>query len=275
MDSSFDLDRLEADVQAARDQLARLEQERADLVLELGEFETLYNARVGPIQAQLEETQLHIDEYKLRIEMVRLRGRALAPSQLEAEVEYRLRDQRQHAEALHEQSQRARRASAPPPPPIDPATQLDLKQVYRELAKRAHPDLATDAEDRQQRSQRMTEVNALYAKRELDGLRRLLRSFEAEQQRQREDPQQRQRRLKDEYARIAAAIRHAKSEIAELNHSSMMTLKLEYALARARGRDVLAEVAQQTQTRLSEAETELNQLIDVFRELVETSGLAN
>jgi hypothetical protein len=191
MDPSFDLDRLEDDVQTARDQLARLEQERTDLLLELGEFETLYNARVGPIQAQLEETQLHIDEYKLRIEMVRLRGRSLAPSQLEAEVEYRLRDQRQHAEVLHEQSQRARSA---PPPPIDPAAQLDLKQVYRELAKRAHPDLATDADDRQQRSQRMTEVNALYARRELDGLRRWLRNFEAEQQRQREDPQQRQQR---------------------------------------------------------------------------------
>ena len=273
MDSSFDLDRLEADVQAARDQLARLEQERADLVLELDEFETLYNARIGPIQAKLEETQLHIGEYKLRIEMVRLRGRALAPSQLEAEVEYRLRDQRQHAEALHEQSQRARSTS--PPPPIDPAAQLDLKQVYRELAKRAHPDLAADADDRQQRSQRMTEVNALYARRELDELRQLLRHFEAEQQRQREDPQQRQRRLTDEYDRIAAAIRHARSEIAELNHGSMMMLKLEYALVRARGRDVLDEVAQQTQTRLSKAETELNLLIGVFRELVEVSGLAN
>ena len=68
---------LESDVQALRDQLARLEQEHADLVVELGEFETLYNARVGPLQAKLEEAQLHIAEYKLRIELVQWRGSSL------------------------------------------------------------------------------------------------------------------------------------------------------------------------------------------------------
>ena len=52
-----------------------------------------------------------------------------------------------------------------------------------------------------------------------------------------------------------------------------MALKLEAALARSRGRDVLAEVAQQTQAKLLEAESELQELIAKFREVVEAAGL--
>src|SRR5512139_1753561 len=159
-----DVDQLEGDVLALREQLARLEQEDADLRVELHDFELMYNARVGPIEAQLAEAQLHIDEYRLRIELVQWRGKSLSPIQLEAEVEHRLRDQRERAEAIHANADFAR--SFVPPPPIDPAADLDLKQVYRELAKRTHPDLATDEADRTVRSQRMAGINALYAKQD-------------------------------------------------------------------------------------------------------------
>jgi predicted nuclease with TOPRIM domain len=267
-----DLTQLETDVEAAREQLARLEQEHADLVVELSEFETLYNARVGPLQAKLEEAQLHIAEYKLRIDLVRWRGSSLAPSQLEAEVEYRLRDQRHYAHTMYEQAEQAR--SAAPPPTIDPTQSLDLKQIYRELAKRVHPDLAADGVDRSAREQQMKMINALYANRDADALRDVLRQLGAEDERRRELPQERAARLSQEYARLVAAIKRVKSEIAELNHSAMMSLKLDYALGRSRRRDVLGEVAAKVQAQLAEVELQLNQLIARFRELVEDVGLA-
>jgi len=267
-----DLTQLEIEVLALREQLARLEQEHADLRLELNEFELLYNARVGPIEAQLAEMQLHIDEYKLRIELVQWRGKSLSPIQLEAEVEHRLRAERERAEAIHANADIAR--SYVPPPPIDPTADLDLKQVYRELAKRTHPDLAIDEADRAIRSQRMVDVNALYAKQDLEGLRRILRQLETRRLAQDETPEQRLARLKDERLRLDAAIRHVKVEIADLNRDPLMVLKLEAALARSRGRDVLATVAQQTQAKLAAAESELHQLIAKFREVVEAAGLA-
>ena len=268
----IDSTQLENEVLALREQLARLEQEHADLRVELHDFELRYNARVGPIEAQLAEVQLHIDEYKLRIELVQWRGKSLSPIQLEAEVENRLRDQRERAEAIHANADIAR--SFVPPPPIDPAANLDLKQVYRELAKRTHPDLATDEADRAIRSQRMTDVNALYAKQNLEGLRRILRQLETRRLAQDETPEQRLARLKDERLRLDAAIRHVKVEIADLNRDPLMVLKLEAALGRSRGHDVLAEVAQQTQAKLLEAEIELHELIAKFRDVVEASGLA-
>jgi hypothetical protein len=268
----IDLAQLENEVLALREQLARLEQEHADLRLELNEFELLYNARVGPIEAALAEVQLHIDEYKLRIELVQWRGKSLSPIQLEAEVEHRLRDQRERAEAMHANADIAR--SFVPPSPIDAVADLDLKQVYRELAKRTNPDLATDADDRAIRSQRMVDINALYAKHDLEGLRKILRQLETARLGQNETPEQRLARLKHERVSLDAAIRHTKVEIADLNRNPLMALKLEAAIARSRGRDVLAEVAQQTQTTLHEAESELQGLIAKFREVVEAAGLA-
>ena len=161
-----------------------------------------------------------------------------------------------------------------PPPPIDPAADLDLKQVYRELAKRTHPDLAIAEDDRAIRSQRMVDVNALYAKQDLEGLRRILRQLETRRLAQDETPEQRLARLKDERLRLDAAIRHVKVEIADLNRDPLMVLKLEAALGRSRGHDVLAETAQQMQARLIEAESELQGLIAKFREVVEAAGLA-
>jgi len=268
-----DLIQLETEVLTLREQLARLEQEHADLRLELNEFELLYNARVGPIEAALAEVQLHIDEYKLRIELVQWRGKSLSPIQLEAEVENRLRDQRERAEAIHANADIAR--SFVPPLPIDAVADLDLKQVYRELAKRTHPDLATDVDDRAIRSQRMVEINALYAQHDLEGLRQLLRLMETARQEPYETSEQRLQRLKNERVSFDLAIRHAKVEIAEINRDPLMALKLEAALARSRGRDVLKETAQQMQVRLREAESELQDLIAKFREVVEAAGLAD
>jgi hypothetical protein len=260
------------EVLALREQLARLEQEHADLRAELNQFELLYNARVGSIEAALADVQLHIDEYKLRIELVQWRGKSLSPIQLEAEVEHRLHDQRERAEAIHANADIAR--SFVPPPPIDAVADLDLKQVYRELAKRTHPDLATDADDRAIRSQRMVDINALYAQHDLESLRKMLRLLETARQEPHEKPEQRLKRLKNERVSLDLAIRHTKAEIAEINRDPLMALKLDAAIARSRGRDVLAEVAQQMQATLNEAENELQELIAKFREVVEAAGLA-
>jgi hypothetical protein len=268
----IDSTQLENEVSALREQLARLEQEYADLRGELHDFELRYNARVGPIEAQLAEAQLHLDEYRLRVELVQWRGRSLSPLQLEAEVEQRLRAERERAAAIHANADFAR--SFVPPPPIDPAADLDLKQIYRELAKRTHPDLAADEADCASRSQRMADINALYARQDLEGLRRVLRQLETRRLAQDESSAQRLARLTDERLRLDAALRHVKGEIADLNRDPLMALKLEAALGRSRGRDVLAEVTRQTQVKLLETEIELQELIAKFREVVEAAGMA-
>ncbi len=66
----------------------------------------------------------------------------------------------------------------------------------------------------------------------------------------------------------------AKIDIAEMNQGPLMKLKIEQAIARTRGRDVLKERAAQLSLQLGAAQAELEQLIVKFREVIETAGLA-
>jgi DnaJ-class molecular chaperone len=50
----------------------------------------------------------------------------------------------------------------------------DLKRLYREIAKRIHPDLATDDAERAKRNQLMAEVNRAYADGDEARLRAIL-----------------------------------------------------------------------------------------------------
>lgn len=276
IDFPGDLNQLELDVAAVREQLAQLEQEHADLVMDLRGFELLYQARIGPLHAQLEAAQLHRAEYKLRIELLRFRGKALAPSQLEAEVEYRLRDQRRKAESTETEARTAQNkwaAIAYDQP--DPSANLDLKQLYRELAKRLHPDLAQDPLERASRSQRMAQVNELYAQHQIDLLRQILRDVTLDQARVHENDEQRLRRLKYERSQLADSIRRVKAEIAELERGTLLQLKIEYALQKAHGHNVLDEVADRMRAQVQSAQNEVTELIAQFRELIESIGWTN
>jgi chromosome segregation ATPase len=84
------LDALRAEIERKRETVARLEQERTDLELEIVAFEAAYNAEVKPLQDELDAVTRHIEEYEARIQLVRLYGNRLNPVQLEAEVDLRL-----------------------------------------------------------------------------------------------------------------------------------------------------------------------------------------
>src|SRR5512136_354970 len=81
---------LRAEIEQKQETVARLEQERTDLELELAAFEVAYNAEVKPLQDELDAVNRHIEEYEARHQLVRLYGDQLGPIQLEAEVDLRL-----------------------------------------------------------------------------------------------------------------------------------------------------------------------------------------
>jgi uncharacterized protein YeaO (DUF488 family) len=53
-----------------------------------------------------------------------------------------------------------------------------LKSLYREAAKRVHPDLATDDADKEERQRLMAEANAAYQRGDLETLRRILEEYD-------------------------------------------------------------------------------------------------
>lgn len=157
---------------------------------------------------------------------------------------------------------------APPSSEPDAAIQADLKPLYRELAKRFHPDLAVGDVERESRGRRMAEINAAYARGDLEALRYL-----ADQSHVRPVLPPTLAELRAERDRLDALIARLRQDIAVLNRDPLLLLKIDAALARRSGRDLLAEMATELHIQLVGQRAVLNQLIMDFRELVERVGL--
>lgn len=105
----------------------------------------------------------------------------------------------------------------------------NLKRLYRELARHYHPDLTTDAAERERRNHLMADINAAYSNGDIDALRALAAQPQA-----------------TSAAEPLAAIqlRHLQ-QINELLNGDMMWIKIQVALAKREGRDYLREMANQ------------------------------
>jgi hypothetical protein len=262
---------LHDEIAQKRETVARLEQERTDLELELAAFEVAYNAAVKPLQDELEAVNRHIEEYEARNQLVRLYGNQLSPTQLEAEVALRLGKSFTPTPIQDTPGAyvRDKWENMPLAAEADAVTKAELKSLYRELAKRFHPDLAPQGTEREAHTARMAEINAAYARGDLASLRRTA----TESGSQPKLPPT-LAELLAERDRLDALVVRLRQDIAELNRDPLMLLKIDAALARHSGHDLLAETAIEVHVKLVERRGTLERLIAQFRELVEQVGLA-
>ncbi|MGH2531506.1 MAG: J domain-containing protein [Thermomicrobiales bacterium] len=165
------------------------------LKVALARFELEYHARVGPVLAEIERIRLELAEYRRRIAWLRA-GVDPDPAGLERELDEEFAARREEVEAEAAEARRYQRdfRRERARPPVAPDTEEEVRRIYRELAKRFHPDLAAATEERTRREEVMLQVNALFRERDLAGLRRLARETE------RDDPTFEERSLADKLA---------------------------------------------------------------------------
>ena len=121
-----------------------------------------------------------------------------------------------------------------------------LRRLYRELAKRIHPDLTTDAAERAKRNQLMAEVNRAYADGDEARLRAILDEWETSPDAVTGDGVGAElirtlRKIHQVQARLAAI----EVEIAALSESELAVLKARADTEQLKGLDVLAQMAAQ------------------------------
>src|SRR5262249_17990120 len=119
-----------------------------------------------------------------------------------------------------------------------------LKSLYREVAKRVHPDLATDDTDRSHRERLMARANRAYEVGDNEGLRRILEEYESSPDSVRgtgvaADLVRVLRQLKQVRNRLA----EIEKEIAALTESEIAVLQVKVKNTAKQGRDLLAEMA--------------------------------
>lgn len=157
-----------------------LQTERDGLETALSRFAIQLNSRVGGLRAELARVRLQAAEYRRRIERLRADD-TVDQASLEQEVaaEFLEREERARAEeAAHAREgtriERTRKSIR-----LDPQSEADLVRVYRELAKRFHPDLARTDSERTRRAELMLRINVAYSDRDLLSLQSIARRAES------------------------------------------------------------------------------------------------
>jgi DNA repair exonuclease SbcCD ATPase subunit len=230
----------EEELAVKRAELARLEAQLADqelllasLKAELAAFEGLYLRRVGTLYAEL-------DEWNARLAELRAEQAGTPEAKTEA-TEARTQAHESYSAAHSE-------AAETPPFTASP----EVKKLYREAAKRVHPDTAINEADRARRERLMQQVNAAYAAGDEDALRRILADLDASPDAVQgsgvaSDLIRVLRQLKQVRDRIAAI----ELEIANASENDLSKLKAKADVAVSEGRDLLAEMAASVQGRIN------------------------
>ena len=215
--------------------LAERELELADFRAQLRSFEGRYLRLVGALYAELDDWEAKIAEVEA----------SLRPSPTASQ---RAQGARRRAEETHE----ATHGEAAKARDFKPTA--DLKSLFREAAKRIHPDLAKDEADRELRTRLMAKANEAYSRGDADTLKRILDDFGS-------SPESVQGEgIGAELVRIIRQIHQAKNKIAEIEHEldtlrdgEIAKLKLDVESAEKNGRDLLAELAADVRERISAA----------------------
>ena len=229
----------EEELAKKREELALLQAKLADRELfltnlrtELSAFEGLYLRQVGVLYAELDEWNARAAE--LRAEEECTEGARSAAT---------------HARTQAEESHAAVHGEAAEPKEFTPSS--ELKSLYREAAKRIHPDLATDEADRHKREQLMSEANAAYQRGDADALIKILEGYES-------SPESVQGEgVAADLVRVIRQIRQVESrlsqievEIANLSDSDIAKLRDKVEAAETEGRHLLAEMAEDVKRRV-------------------------
>ena len=241
----------EEELAAKREELVRLEAELADrelalasLKAELAAFEGLYLRRVGVLYAELDEWNARLAELHAE--------RAATPEARTEAAEARSRSQESYSAAHGDAAEVLPFAPSP-----------ELRSLYREAAKRVHPDTATDEKDRARRERLMKEVNAAYAAGDAEALQRILTDFEngadaVQGSGVGTDLVRVLRQLKQVRNRIASI----ESELTRTSESDLAILRAKAEAAESEGRDLLAEMAEAVQGRVNIARTQFEKGFD-------------
>ncbi len=221
---------------ASRSRLAGREAEVARLRTQLSAFEVRYLQRVGVLYAELDRLEARITEREVDLyDSDAARARA--------------EEARQRAEESYE----AAFGAGAEPAEFDPPP--DLKALFREVAKRIHPDLARNEAEEQYFHLLMARANQAYRRGQTEVLQRLLDDqLEIHAAVAGES-------IAAELLRVSRQIQHAEREIAQLEAeqytllaSDLGQLCVDAEQAALEHRDLLSELANRVREQIAEAQ---------------------
>lgn len=161
----LELARLQVELQSRQIELERLDTERDVLETALTRFAAEVKVRIGDIKDEIREIRRELEMVRQQIERLRA-----DPTAVPADVERAVAEEMEQSEAGFEGEF------------IDPgqnngrqngysqakhARETEVLRLYRELAKRHHPDLARTPAEKERRAELMLRINVAFRERDL------------------------------------------------------------------------------------------------------------
>lgn len=171
--------RLMIEIETRKRRITELQSDRDGLELALSRFAVQLKGRVGNLRTELNRVRLEAQEYRRRIERLK-EDETIDAATLEEEVAAEFAEREEQARAQEEAAgregtrvERARRSNR-----LDAESEAEILRIYRELAKRFHPDLARTDKERKRRATLMLRINVAYSERDLLALQTIAREVE-------------------------------------------------------------------------------------------------
>jgi len=246
-----DLRSLEADVASRHERVAQLQFELSDTQADLARFEREYEIQVGSLQQRLTSLEGDVDQARLRAAHRAQWGERADSPDFNVDVVEQFR---------RTWAPREEPSEPPPPAPVSDEMKAELKQLFRTLAKRFHPDLVTDRDEKCRREKVMTQVNDAYSAQNLSAMKKLAQKPERPEEPATKTREQIMVHLKAEIVRLDRVISALERQLQELINSNTVRLMLEVSIAERNGGDLLAEMAADLRIEIARLEVELETL---------------
>lgn len=143
----------------------------------------------------------------------------------------------------------------------------ELKKIYREVAKKIHPDLATDDDERHRRQELMAEANQAYEEGNIEKLQAILQNWETSPESVKgEGISFELIRIIRQIAQSRERLKAIQAEITALEQTELYQLKTKAIEAEEVGQDLLADMA-------DELDEQINLSMQKLKDLKEKLGL--
>jgi len=247
----------EEELQLKRRNLAVLEQDLAEKELELstlkGEvhlFERRYHLLVGAKYTELDQVKAQILE--------------LASCMYPRSDEFRA-----GAESARERAQGSAKATEDDDLDISEDEVFkpseNLKKLFRQVAKKIHPDLASDEKEKSRRHELMAKLNLAYDRLDEDAINAVLLEWEAGHH-----PEKNETlgvklvKIVRQVAQVKKRLSRIEEELVEIKNSGMHQLMNKMAEAEKTGRDLLEEMAVSVDEKINSIKSKVRDLAGEF-----------
>jgi hypothetical protein len=247
-----ELRQLEESLADRKERIAQLQIELSDTRIDLARFEYELEVRLGGYMQRLQSLRETLEDLRRKASWKAQWGdREDAP------------DFEQDASEQFRRTWRQRPSPPKPPPEVKLSDEdaEELKRLFYSLAKRFHPDLATDPAEKKRRQDIMVKVNKAYSSKDLNALRKLMKQPDITPEEQIKSRQQVLARMDAEIKRLDGVIAQLNTQLRELIHTNeSVRLMLDVSMARQRGKDLIADMARDFQHEIARLEIEVEQL---------------